>query len=164
MIESVRQTLERGFIRETQAHLKYMIFAQKAEDEAKTAIEKEKALLLEAAVLFRKISLDEAGHAQIYLKELGEIGKTSQNLQTAVEMEQNDGVEYALSAAATRAEEMEEIAKIFERIAKNEKHHVELYRQLADKMQNLWFEDRLKRIGVPGSGDPLTDVLPDEKS
>jgi rubrerythrin len=126
-----------------------MIFAQKAEDEAKTATDKEKALLLEAEELFRRIALDEAGHAQIYLKELGEIWKTSQNLQTAVEMEQNDGVEYAISAAAARAEEMEEIAKIFERIAKNEKHHVERYRQLAEQMQNLWLKDRLKGVGVP---------------
>ena len=99
---------------------------------------------MEAGVLFRKIAQDEAGHAQIYLKELGEIGNTLQNLQTAVQMEMNDGVEYAISAAAARAEEMEEIAKKFERIAKNEKHHVERYLQLADQVQNLWLKDRLK--------------------
>ncbi|MGZ5135203.1 MAG: ferritin family protein [Flavitalea sp.] len=152
MNKSVQQALERGFIRETQAHLKYMIFAQQAEVEAKTAPEKEKVLLLEAAALFHRIARDEAGHAQSYLKGLGEIGKTPQNLQTAVEMELNDGVEYGISAAAARAEGMDEIAKIFERIAENEKLHVELYRQLAEGIQDIWLDDRLKSVGLHDSG------------
>jgi rubrerythrin len=153
MNKSVQQALERGFIRETQAHLKYMIFAKKAEAEAKTAPEKEKVLLLEAATLFTRIARDEAGHAQSYLKGLGEIGETPQNLQTAVEMELNDGVEYGISAAAVRAEGMEEIAIIFERIAENEKLHVKLYRQLAEQIQDVWLDDRLKSAGLHNSGE-----------
>jgi len=151
MKESIRQALERGFIRETQAYQKYMLFSRKAEEEAKSSSEKEKPLLHEAAILFRRLAEDESGHAEYYLKVLGDVRETIQNLQKSIEGEENDSVEYAISASAARNEDMEEIAGIFERIAKSEKHHVELFSKLYERMQNLWLVDRLKQITPPGN-------------
>ena len=151
MKESIRQALERGFIRETQAYQKYMLFARKAEKEAKTSSEKEKPLLHEAALLFRRIAKEEAGHAGYYLRVLGDIGETNQNLQKTIEAEENDSVEYAISASAARNEDMEEIAGMFERIAKSEKHHVDLFSKLYERMQDLWLDDRLKQITPQGN-------------
>jgi rubrerythrin len=151
MKESIRQALERGFIRETQAYQKYMLFSRKAEEEAKSSSEKEKPLLHEAAILFRRLAEEEAGHAEYYLKVLGDVRETIQNLQKSIEAEENDSVEYAISASAARNEDMEEIAGIFERIAKSEKHHVELFSKLYERMQNLWLDDRLNQITPPGN-------------
>jgi rubrerythrin len=151
MKEIIRQALERGFTRETRAYRKYALFAQAAEEEVKNSSEKEKVLLLEAAKLFRRIAEEEAGHAEYYLTVLGEIGDTNQNLHKSIEAEENDIVEYTISASAARTDEMEDIARAFERIAKSEKHHVELFSKLSERMQDLWFDDRLNQITPQGN-------------
>jgi rubrerythrin len=151
MKESIQQALERGFTRETRAYRKYALFAQAAEEEVKTSSEKEKVLLLEAAKLFRRIADEEAGHAEYYLTVLGEIGDTNQNLHKSIEAEENDIGEYKISASAARTEELEDIARAFERIAKSEKHHVELFSKLSERMQDLWLDDRLNQITPQGN-------------
>jgi rubrerythrin len=151
MKDSIRQALERGFIRETQAYLKYSLFAKAAEGEAKTSSAKEMGILLEAAKLFRRIAEEEAGHAEYYLKALGEVGDSNQNVNKSIEAEENDIVEYTISASAARADGMEDVAGIFERIAQSEKRHVELFKKLSEGMQDLWLSDRLNLINPGGS-------------
>jgi rubrerythrin len=63
-----------AFAGESQAHMKYLVFAKKAEDEGKPNI----------ARLFRAISFAEQVHATNHLKTLDEVGNTAENLQTAI--------------------------------------------------------------------------------
>ena len=71
------KNLRDAFAGESQAHMKYLIFAQKAEEEGKPNI----------ARLFRAISYAEQVHATGHFKTLGEVGETTENLQAAIEGE-----------------------------------------------------------------------------
>jgi rubrerythrin len=66
-----------AFAGESQAHMKYLIFARKAEEENKPNI----------ARLFRAVSFAEQVHATGHFKVLGNLGDTVENLQAAVEGE-----------------------------------------------------------------------------
>jgi rubrerythrin len=145
MNEGIRKALERGFTRETQAYIKYRIFAQKADEEGRAASsDKVRAMMQEAAQLFNRVAEDEAGHALFFLRMLEEIGDTSHNLLEAAEGEQTDTVEYNISAAAARVAGMEEAAQTFERIAEIEKKHTGQFSELSERMQRRWLTDRLK--------------------
>lgn len=73
MGEMTKQFLQSAFAGESQAHMKYLIFAEKAEEEG----------LKNVARLFRAIAYAEFVHARNHLKELGKIGKTEENLAAA---------------------------------------------------------------------------------
>lgn len=65
--------LKAAFAGESQAHMKYMAFAAKAEKEGKPNI----------ANLFRAIAYAELVHAYNHLEALGGIGSTAENLEAA---------------------------------------------------------------------------------
>jgi rubrerythrin len=69
--------LHDAFAGESMAHMKYLAFAQKAEEEGKPNI----------ARLFKAISFAEQVHATNHLKTLTELGDTVENLQTAIDGE-----------------------------------------------------------------------------
>jgi len=77
MREMTKQFLQAAFAGESQAHMKYLIFAEKAEEEG----------LPNVARLFRAIAYAEFVHAKNHLKELKMMGDTKDNLQTAVDGE-----------------------------------------------------------------------------
>ena len=66
-----------AFAGESKAHMKYLIFARKAEEENKPNI----------ARLFRAVSFAEQVHATGHFKVLGNLGDTVENLQSAVDGE-----------------------------------------------------------------------------
>ncbi len=66
--------LRTAFAGESQAHIRYLIFADRAEREGKPHV----------ARLFRAISFAEQIHATKHYRTLGEIQDTSQNLQAAI--------------------------------------------------------------------------------
>lgn len=72
MQANTEQNLKDAFAGESQAHMKYMVFADRAEREG----------LSNVARLFRAASLSEQIHATNHLKALG-VGKTSENLDAA---------------------------------------------------------------------------------
>ncbi|MCK4994956.1 MAG: rubrerythrin family protein [Candidatus Omnitrophica bacterium] len=74
MHEMTKQNLQNAFAGESQAHMKYMIFADTAEKEGK----------LNAARLFRAIAYAERVHASNHLKVLGGIGTSKDNLPVAI--------------------------------------------------------------------------------
>ncbi len=92
-----KANLEAAFAGESQAHMKYLIFADVAE----------KAGFPEAARLFRAIAHAERVHATNHLKQLGLIGKTNENLVAAFSGEQFEVAEMypAFSAVAKLQEE-----------------------------------------------------------
>jgi len=69
-----KENLAAAFAGESQAHMKYLAFAAKAEEEGYPEI----------ARLFRAISYAEQVHATNHLKELSGIGTTAENLAAAI--------------------------------------------------------------------------------
>jgi rubrerythrin len=74
MHDMTKQNLEAAFAGESQAHMKYLVFADVAEKEG----------LANTARMFRAIALAERIHATNHLKALGGIGKTPENLKAAM--------------------------------------------------------------------------------
>ncbi|HIE23324.1 MAG TPA: rubrerythrin family protein [Candidatus Korarchaeota archaeon] len=77
MKKMTEEFLKAAFSGESQAHMKYLIFAEKAEEEG----------LKDVARLFRAIAYAEYVHARNHLRELGLIGATNDNLQVAIDGE-----------------------------------------------------------------------------
>jgi rubrerythrin len=97
MKEMTRENLSAALAGESQAHIKYLAFATQAEKEGKPNI----------ARLFQAIAYAEQVHATNHLKELGGIGDTVANLQTAINGE-NFEVDEMYAAYLAVAEEQEE--------------------------------------------------------
>ena len=74
MRKMTKANLESAFAGESQAHMKYLIFAEQAEKEKFPNV----------ARLFRAIAFAEQVHATNHLKVLGGIGQTAENLATAI--------------------------------------------------------------------------------
>jgi rubrerythrin len=71
--EITKQNLQAAFAGESQAHLKYLIFAERARAQGKSNV----------ARLFEAISFAEQVHAVSHMKALGEMGSTADNLTEA---------------------------------------------------------------------------------
>ncbi len=70
--------LKTAFAGESQAHMRYLIFAEKAEKEGKANL----------ARMFRAIAYAEQVHATNHYRELGQIKEASGNLQTCIDGEE----------------------------------------------------------------------------
>lgn len=77
MRRMTEKNLRDAYAGESQAHMKYLIFAQKAEEEGKPNI----------ARLFRAIAFAEQVHATNHFKTLGDLDSTIENLQVAMDGE-----------------------------------------------------------------------------
>lgn len=97
MRKMTQANLKAAFAGESQAHMKYAIFADKAEEEGYP----------EVARLFRAISFAERVHATNHLLQLGGVGDTVANLGTAMAGEnyENDEMYPAFNAVAKLQEE-----------------------------------------------------------
>lgn len=74
MGEMSRRFLSEAFAGESQAHMKYLIFASKAREEGFENV----------ARLFEAIAFAELVHARNHLEALGGVGETKENLVTAI--------------------------------------------------------------------------------
>ncbi|WP_456478703.1 rubrerythrin family protein [Geoglobus ahangari] len=74
MGEMSRRFLSEAFAGESQAHMKYLIFASRAREEGFENV----------ARLFKAIAFAELVHARNHLEALGEVGETKENLVTAI--------------------------------------------------------------------------------
>ena len=77
MKKMTEEFLKAAFSGESQAHMKYLIFAEKAEEEG----------LKNVARLFRAIAYAEYVHAKNHLEELGLVSVTKDNLRVAIDGE-----------------------------------------------------------------------------
>ena len=77
MKQMTEKNLRDAYAGESQAHMKYLIFADRAEKEGKPNI----------ARLFRAIAFAEQVHATNHLATLGDVGSTVENLQAAIDGE-----------------------------------------------------------------------------
>ncbi|MCL4458762.1 MAG: rubrerythrin family protein [Chloroflexi bacterium] len=74
MRKMTEENLKAAFAGESQAHMKYLIFADRAEKEGHANV----------ARLFRAIAYAEQVHATNHFKELGQLGATPANLGAAI--------------------------------------------------------------------------------
>jgi rubrerythrin len=115
--------LKEAFAGESQANRRYLYFARKADIEGYPDV----------AGLFRDVAEGETGHAFghfDFLVEVGDpvtgsrVGKTTDNLQSAIDGETYEFTEmYPGFARTARDEGFEEIAEWFETLARAEKSH-----------------------------------------
>ena len=123
------ENLQTAFAGESQARNKYTYFASKARKEGYVQI----------AAIFEETAKNEQEHAKIWFKILngGAIGTTAENLQAAADGENYEWTDmYAGFAVTAREEGFDEIAALFEGVAKIEKEHEERYKKLLSNVQN----------------------------
>ncbi len=116
-----------AFAGESQARNKYTYFASKAKKDGYVQIAK----------IFEETAENEKEHAKMWYKLLnGGIGETLDNLKDAAAGENYEWTDmYAGFAKTAREEGFDQIANLFEGVAKIEKEHEERYRKLAKNIE-----------------------------
>ena len=110
-----------AFAGESQARNKYTYFASKAKKDG----------FVQIASIFEETANNEKEHAKIWFKLLNGIGNTSENLKAAAEGENYEWTDmYVNFAKEAKEEGFDDIAYLFEEVAKIEKEHEERYKKL----------------------------------
>lgn len=120
--------LRTAFAGESEARNKYTYFASKAKKDGYVQI----------AAIFEETASNEKEHAKMWYKLLngGAIGSTADNLVEAANGENYEWTDmYAGFAKEAKEEGFDEIAFLFEEVAKIEKEHEERYRKLLANIQ-----------------------------
>ena len=116
-----------AFAGESQARNKYTYFASVAKKEGYVQISK----------IFEETANNEKEHAKIWFKLLKGIGCTKENLEVAADGENYEWTDmYANFAKEAREEGFNDIAELFEGVAKIEKEHEARYRKLLSNINN----------------------------
>ena len=122
------KNLMEAFAGESQARNKYTYYASQAKKDGYVQISK----------FFEETANNEKEHAKIWFKLLhgGKINGTLENLADAAEGEKYENITmYPEFARVAREEGFDEIARLFEGVAKIEKHHEERYKKLAENIE-----------------------------
>ncbi len=152
--------LKTAFAGESEARNKYTYYASQAKKDG----------FVQIARLFEETANNEKEHAKIWFKLLhgGSIASTMENLEDAAAGENYEWTDmYATFAKEAREEGFNEIALLFENVAKIEKDHEERYRKL---LENIKKEEVFKKsepvvwecanCGFSYTGDKAIDTCP----
>lgn len=121
------KNLMEAFAGESQARNKYTYFASVAKKEGYEQI----------AAIFMETAEQEKEHAKLHFKALSGIGDTIANLKEAAGGENYEWSNmYPTMAKDAREEGFEDIARMFENIAKVEKEHEARYKKLLASVEN----------------------------
>jgi len=118
------KNLKTGFVAESQAHLRNMAFAIKAEQEGYRQV----------ARLFRAVAEAEGVHAFNHLRLLGGVSETQENLESAFERENLASNSYPEFIKAANEEDNKHVAMIFSYSRDVERGHAKLYEQALEHM------------------------------
>lgn len=130
------QNLLEAFAGESMARTKYTFFADVARNAGYEQI----------AALFLKTADNEKEHAKLWLRALGGLGDTAENLLHAAEGENAEWTEmYDRMAKEADEEGFHELAEQFREVAAIEKTHEERYRKL---LHNVEAMEVFKKSGV----------------
>lgn len=120
------KNLLEAFAGESKARNKYTYYAKVAKKEGYEQI----------AALFLETAENEKEHAKLHFKKLDGIGSTLENLKDAALGENYEWTEmYPKMAKEAREEGFDDIAFMFEGIAKIEKEHEERYKKLLSNVE-----------------------------
>ena len=127
MRKMTEESLKAAFAGESQAHMRYLIFAETAEEEGYPNIGR----------LFRAISFAEQAHATNHLRTLGDIGSSGENLKTAIGGETFEVEEMYPAYVCVAEEQQEKGAETMTKWAlEAEKVHAELYKKALESVEN----------------------------
>ena len=142
-----------AFAGESQAHMKYLNFAEKAAKEGKGNV----------ARLFQAASFSEQRHASQHLKALAGIGKTSENLAAAIAGESFEVHEmYPAYMAVAKEQGEKDAGESFDHAYQAEQAHLKLY-QRAKKAVDAGKDLRIGEIWVCGCcGYTMEGKAPDK--
>ncbi len=136
------KNLQEAFAGESQARNKYTYFAGKAKKEGFEQI----------AAIFQETADNEKEHAKIWFKLLsgGDIRPTAENLKAAAGGEHEEWTAmYKRMAEEARGEGFDNIAFLFESVAKIEKEHEERYLKLLKNVEeSSVFAKKEKKVWV----------------
>ena len=119
------QNLWTAFAGESQARNKYNYYASQAKKEGYEQI----------AAIFEETAGNEKEHAKMWFKLVHGIGSTKENLMDAANGENYEWTDmYKNFAVTAREEGFEEIAKMFEGVAKIEEDHEKRYKKLLENI------------------------------
>ncbi|MGD9518219.1 MAG: rubrerythrin family protein [Armatimonadota bacterium] len=123
MRKMTEENVQAAFAGESQAHMKYLNFAQKAAEEGKENV----------ARLFRAASFAEQVHASRHLAVLGGVSSTSENLSAAASGENFEIEEmYPAYLVVAEAQEEDKAFQSFDHAYRVEQQHRELYQRAKD--------------------------------
>ena len=121
------KNLMTAFAGESMARNKYTYFASTAKKEGYEQI----------SAIFLETANNEKEHAKLWFKLLDGIGNTMDNLKAAAAGENEEHTDmYPTFAKEAREEGFDDIAKLFDLVAKNEAHNEERYKKLIDNINN----------------------------
>ena len=121
------KNLQEAFAGESQARNKYTYFASVAKKEGYEQM----------ASIFLKTADNEKEHAKMWLKELGEIGNTVENLNKAADGENFEWTNmYDRMAKEAKEEGFDHIAYLFKAVGEIEKEHEARYKKLLENIEN----------------------------
>jgi rubrerythrin len=140
--------LKAGFVAESQAHLRNLAFAMKAEQEGYSRI----------AILFRAIAEAEGVHAFNHLRLLGAVSSTQDNLESAFERENLAASTYPQFVRAANEEGNTSVAKTFSYSRDVEKGHANLYKKA---LAHMMAEEETEYYVCQVCGHVSDRVLPD---
>ncbi len=125
MHEMTKEFLKAAFAGESQAHMKYLLFAEKAEQEGYPNI----------ARLFRAIAYAEQVHALNHLNALGMLGNTVANLEMGIQGETFEVQEmYPAYKAVAELQDEKKAVRSTSWALEAEKIHAELYTAAKEKV------------------------------
>lgn len=122
--EKTLRNLKAGFIAESQAHLRNLAFAMKAEQDDYRQV----------ARLFRAVAEAEAVHAFNHLRLLGAVVSTQENLETAFERENLASSTYPQFIKEANEESNTHVVTIFNYSRDVERGHAKLYEKALEHM------------------------------
>lgn len=127
MKKKTQENLEAGFAGEGQAHMRYLIFAQKAEKEGYPDL----------ARLFEAVALAEQVHATNHLKVLDGVNTSAQNLQEALDGETFEVKQmYPAYKETARLEEEKGAERSTDWALQAEKVHAVMYEKARQAVEN----------------------------
>jgi len=123
---TTQDNLKEAFAGESQANRKYLAFAEKADQEG----------FKQVAKLFRAAAAAETVHALNHLRVMGAVGKTADNLKSAIEGETAEFRDMYPGFIETAKKEKASDAAIlsFDVANKVEKIHADLYKKALDNL------------------------------
>ena len=123
------QNLMTAFAGESQARNKYTYYASQAKKDGYVQISR----------IFEETANNEKEHAKLWFKYLhgGKVPSTIENLKDAADGENYEWTDmYATFAKEAKEEGFDELAALFEMVAKIEKEHEDRYRKLLANIEN----------------------------
>jgi len=147
-----RKFLEDAFAGESMAHMKYLIFAEKAEKEGFPKIAK----------LFRAIAYAEFVHAKNHFIALGNLGETPKNLQVGIDGETYEVEEmYPVYKNAAEFQGEKEAVRTAHYALEAERIHAGLYAKAKEKAEKGVDIEVEKVYICPVCGYTAVDDVPD---